>query len=177
MPIISPINQPLEFLLEPHIDANVKSDRAYQEMERMFLTVMLKEMRRTVPEEGLFGESPGKKIFEEMLDEVFASKMAESGQFGIAKAIKEQVALQESQPRLRRALQEQREHAAPIPLEMPQPAAGPKWMDLPPRAGEGRGAQFIPFQDVEASDFIPLKAIEESADKNEAANTETSRRY
>lgn len=176
MPAISPINQPLEFLLEPHIDANVKSDRAYQEMERMFITVMLKEMRRTVPEESLFGESPGKKIFEEMLDEVFAEKMAESGQLGIAKAIKEQVALQESQPQLRRAVDEQLGKTSFMPLEQPRPDAAPKWMDIPHRGGETREAQFIPFHDVDTSGYIPLKPIEESADRSNGANTETSRR-
>lgn len=60
---------------------------ALQEFEHVFLKQLLDEMRKTVPKTGLLGDSPAQRYFEEMLDDVHAGKMAESGQFGIARQI------------------------------------------------------------------------------------------
>lgn len=52
--------------------------------EAMFLSMMYKEMRATVPENTLFGESNGQKIFMDMRDNELMKNVAESGGLGLA---------------------------------------------------------------------------------------------
>lgn len=52
--------------------------------EAMFLSMMYKEMRATVPENTLFGESNGQKIFMDMRDSELMKNVAESGGLGLA---------------------------------------------------------------------------------------------
>ena len=47
--------------------------------ESMFMQMMWKEMRGTVPENALFGESHGEKIFKDMLDTEMVDRMSEAG--------------------------------------------------------------------------------------------------
>ena len=68
---------------------------ALEEMEHLFLNTLMKEMRKSVPEDGLFKKVGAAKLFEEMLDDVFSGEMAESGQLGIAKAMETQMVQQE----------------------------------------------------------------------------------
>ncbi len=86
-----------------------RSDRAYKAFEAMFLQELLKEMRKTVPDEGMFPKSPARKQYEEMLDGVMAQKMADSGQLGIAKHLQAEAKRQEESMALltERALQRQ----------------------------------------------------------------------
>ncbi len=72
-----------------------RSDRAYKSFEAMFLHELLKEMRKTVPDEGMFPKSPAMKHYEEMLDGVMARSMADSGQLGIAKQLQAETKRQE----------------------------------------------------------------------------------
>ena len=52
--------------------------------EAMFLSMMYREMRATVPENTLFGESNGQKIFMDMRDSELMKNVAESGGLGLA---------------------------------------------------------------------------------------------
>ena len=52
--------------------------------EAMFLDIMFREMRNTVPENTLFGESQGEKIWHSMLDTELMQNVAKSGGVGIA---------------------------------------------------------------------------------------------
>lgn len=62
-----------------------------EKMEGMFVNMMMKEMRETVPEFSVGGEqSQGKKMFQARLDRKYAEKMAESKDLGIASAVYEQ---------------------------------------------------------------------------------------
>lgn len=62
-----------------------------EKMEGMFVNMMMKEMRETVPEFSLGGkESQGKKMFQARLDRKYAEKMANSKDLGIANAVYEQ---------------------------------------------------------------------------------------
>ena len=48
----------------------------------------MKEMRKTIPKSGLFGEdSYAMEIYNEMLDQQLAQTMSENGGFGLAKSI------------------------------------------------------------------------------------------
>ena len=69
------------------ISAEAESKRlreACQGFEAMFLDIMFKEMRNTVPENSLFGESQGEKIWHSMLDTELMQNVAKSGGLGIA---------------------------------------------------------------------------------------------
>ena len=72
-----------------------RSDRAYKAFEAMFLQELLKEMRKTVPDEGLFPKSSAMKQYGEMLDGVMSRSMADSGQLGIAKQLQVEAKRQE----------------------------------------------------------------------------------
>ena len=61
-----------------------KLREACQGFEAMFLDIMFKEMRNTVPENTLFGESQGEKIWHSMLDTELMQNVAKSGGLGIA---------------------------------------------------------------------------------------------
>ena len=58
--------------------------KACQGFESMFLQMMWKEMRGTVHENSLFGESQGEKIFRDMLDTKMMDNISETGTFGLA---------------------------------------------------------------------------------------------
>ena len=57
---------------------------ACQGFEAMFLSLMYKQMRATVPENELFGSSNAIKIFEDMRDTEMMDGVAKSGGIGIA---------------------------------------------------------------------------------------------
>ena len=57
---------------------------ACQGFEAMFLDIVFKEMRNTVPENTLFGESQGEKIWHSMLDTELMQNVAKAGGVGIA---------------------------------------------------------------------------------------------
>ena len=63
-------------------DADLK--KACRGFEGMFLGIMYKAMRQTVPEDKLFGETNGQKIFQDMRDEELMKRVAESGGIGLA---------------------------------------------------------------------------------------------
>ena len=61
-----------------------KLREACEGFEAMFLDIMFKEMRNTVPENTLFGQSHGEKIWHQMLDTELMQNVAKSGGVGIA---------------------------------------------------------------------------------------------
>ena len=61
-----------------------KLREACEGFEAMFLDIMFKEMRNTVPENTLFGQSQGEKIWHSMLDTELMQNVAKSGGVGIA---------------------------------------------------------------------------------------------
>lgn len=88
---------PPQGLADPEAFQAQRADKAYKDFEAVFLKEMLKAMRKTVPDGGLFEKTNATETYEEMLDGVFAQAMADSGQFGVAKEIEAQVRLQEQQ--------------------------------------------------------------------------------
>lgn len=72
--------------------AQAKEKEALQEFERLFLFQMLREMRKSVPKDGLFGRSSQQDFMEELFDDHLAGEMARTGQFGIAKQMEAQLA-------------------------------------------------------------------------------------
>ena len=78
---------------------NTMDDPAYQKrlkqacqgFESMFMQMMWKEMRGTVPENSLFGESQGEKIFRDMLDTEMVDRMTQAGGLGLADLMYQQL--------------------------------------------------------------------------------------
>jgi len=61
-----------------------------QQFESLFLNMMLKSMRDTVPQDGLF-DSDQSRFYTTMLDQQMAQKLSTSGQLGFAKLIEQQM--------------------------------------------------------------------------------------
>lgn len=70
--------------------------KAAQAFEAYFIFSLLEEMRKTVPGGGFLGAGPGKEIYESLLDETMATKMAESQGIGLAKLLVKKLADQTS---------------------------------------------------------------------------------
>ena len=75
-------------------DYQKKLKDACKGFESMFIQMMWKEMRRTVPENSLFGESNGEKIFRDMLDTELVDRMSEAGGMGLADVMYDQLTAQ-----------------------------------------------------------------------------------
>lgn len=58
--------------------------KACEGFEAMFLSMMYRQMRATVPENELFGESNALKIFQDMRDDELMKNVAAGGGIGIA---------------------------------------------------------------------------------------------
>jgi len=65
---------------------------AATQLEGVFLDMLFSAMRETVPKESVFGqESSAEETFQSMLDEQRSQAVAQSGSFGIAKVLEEQL--------------------------------------------------------------------------------------
>ena len=91
---IDPVSARLALEGGADADPGARQKVALEEMEHLFLNTLMKEMRKSVPDGGLFKKDAAMKIFEEMLDDVFSGEMAKSGQLGIAKAMETQLVQQ-----------------------------------------------------------------------------------
>ena len=83
-----------------------RHQQAPEELERLFVFSLIKEMRKTANITQSEGQNKEKALFEEMLDDTFAGSIVKSGQLGIAKQITAQLRLQEMQPQIRGKLQD-----------------------------------------------------------------------
>lgn len=79
--------------LTPQQQAALKQlHAASQQFEGIFLGMLFKEMRATVPTDSVFGpESNTEQMFGEMLDQQRAQSLAANGNFGIAKIMEAQL--------------------------------------------------------------------------------------
>ncbi|MCZ6554280.1 MAG: rod-binding protein [SAR324 cluster bacterium] len=57
---------------------------AIQDFESLLIEQMLKQMRNSIPDGGLFSVNRGREIFNEMLDGEYARLMSSRGGFGLA---------------------------------------------------------------------------------------------
>lgn len=69
-----------------------KLKEACQEMEAIFVNLLLRQMRATVPKSGLLEESAAGSIYQEMLDEEYSKLIAKSpGNLGIGEMLYRQL--------------------------------------------------------------------------------------
>lgn len=64
---------------------------ACQDFEALFIQMMFKSMRNTIPKDGLIPKSFSQEVFEEMLDEELSKKMAKGQGIGLAQEIYKQL--------------------------------------------------------------------------------------
>lgn len=104
MMFVSPTTALLIERGESALPEGVQRQAVLQEMEHLFANELLKELRKTIPEGGLFDGGREEEIYNSMLDDVFAQHIASSGQLEIAKSIDEQLRAGEVHRKLRTAL-------------------------------------------------------------------------
>ena len=77
---------------KPAIDRNSELYHASQDFEALFIKQMLDVMRKTIHKENdLLGGGIGQDVYEDMLYNEYAKKMAATAQFGLADIIYKQV--------------------------------------------------------------------------------------
>ena len=98
MDAINPLTATAMGSASVEIFREARSEKAFKDLEGLFMNELMKEMRKSVQDEGIFKKSHATEIYEEMLDEVYSQAMADSGQFGIAQQIAAQLQLREEGP-------------------------------------------------------------------------------
>lgn len=87
-------------LMGSHKDAgDNRLKRTCLEFESIFITYMLKSMRKTIDEDGLLGNSNEAKIFTSMFDEKLALEIARGGGIGLGKVLFEKLKVTIQPPR------------------------------------------------------------------------------
>lgn len=75
-----------------NVDKDAELRDACRDFESIFIHMMLKEMRKTIPEGGFVEKSTASKMFEDMLDEEISKEIAKKDDgLGIAKMMYEQL--------------------------------------------------------------------------------------
>lgn len=140
---IDPIAQRAWSPSEIELNSPAREKLALKELEQLFIMMLMKEMRKTVPEnEGFFESSSELKIYREMMDEVISEKMAEAGQLGLAKMMAEQLRVQELVDAVDPSLER-----GPIPLKNEASFIGLGSVESKAIPLEKRGSEpdFVPF--------------------------------
>jgi flagellar protein FlgJ len=75
---------------DPAYLASIK--KVSQEFESIFLGYMLKQMRKTIPDDPIFGNSNAKDIFMDMHDDSVSKELSKAGGIGLAAMIYKQLA-------------------------------------------------------------------------------------
>ncbi len=78
-----------ESLLESAKINNNKEDlrKAANEMESVFIKMILSEMRKTIPKSDIFNKSFSEEVYRDMLDDEYAKRLSESSALGISDII------------------------------------------------------------------------------------------
>jgi flagellar protein FlgJ len=73
------------------VSYNARLKKTCAEFESILITYMLKSMRNTVGEDGIFGNSNESKIFKSMFDEKLGLEIARGGGIGLGKMLFERL--------------------------------------------------------------------------------------
>jgi Rod binding domain-containing protein len=68
-----------------------KEQVATKELEKLFASMLIKEMQKSVKDNGLFGSGPDTELYQDFLTESMADAIAEGGHFGIAEMTQAQL--------------------------------------------------------------------------------------
>jgi flagellar protein FlgJ len=92
---INVIRQTQHLQQQQHAKGRLDRDRletTCQEFESLFVSYMMQQMRRTIPEDGLIGRSQAEKIYTGLLDNEIAKTVSQRQGVGLAKVMYEQMA-------------------------------------------------------------------------------------
>lgn len=64
---------------------------ATNELEKLFASLLVKEMRKSVKEDGIFGSGPDSQLYQDFMDETMTAAIADGGHLGIAKLAESQL--------------------------------------------------------------------------------------
>ena len=82
-------------------ETNAERERgALRDLEQFFLFTLLKEMRKTINDGGLFEQNASREYYDELLDHALSKEMARSGQLGLADMLEEQLQISDLQQRV-----------------------------------------------------------------------------
>ncbi|ABA88401.1 flagellar rod-binding protein FlgJ [Syntrophotalea carbinolica DSM 2380] len=70
--------------------------KSCQDFEAIMLKSMLKEMRSTIPKDGLLGEGNDQEMFRDLMDQEVAMQMSRTQGIGIAESLYKQLAIKVS---------------------------------------------------------------------------------
>lgn len=98
---VNPVSSPFIQRAGAAVQQASRDAMAFQEMEHFFAYMLLQEMQKTVPRDGLFDGGLQSDFQRDMFNDIVAGKMAESGQLGIAKIMEDQLRIQNMQKSLR----------------------------------------------------------------------------
>jgi flagellar protein FlgJ len=82
----------------PQGSPHTRLKRACNDFEAIFVSYMLKSMRKTIFEDGLFGKSHESKIFKSMFDENLALGVSRSRGIGLGEMLFERLKVKEPGP-------------------------------------------------------------------------------
>lgn len=83
--------QPPRAMKVPQGHVNEKLLNACQQFEAVFIKQMLDAMRNTVPKNGMLDGGIGRNIYEDMLYQQYADKMAKTANLGLARLLYNQL--------------------------------------------------------------------------------------
>ena len=78
-------------LIKPDTKDNKKLLNACQEFEAIFVKQLLKEMRKTVPKDGVIPENNESSLYKSMFDDEIANNISKQGSLGLAESLYEQI--------------------------------------------------------------------------------------
>jgi len=72
-----------------HVDTSQQASikKSAQDFEALFLGQIMKDMRRTIPEGGLFGNRPEEQMMRDLLDEEWGRQLAAGRGMGLAEVL------------------------------------------------------------------------------------------
>ena len=73
--------------VKPTVDKSSDLYKVCLDFEALFIKQMLNVMRKTVDKQGLLNGGMSEEIFEDMLYDEYAKKMAQTAQFGLAETM------------------------------------------------------------------------------------------
>ncbi|GMV99808.1 MAG: hypothetical protein AMXMBFR84_09470 [Candidatus Hydrogenedentota bacterium] len=75
---------------------SARRDVALRELEQYFVYTLLEEMRKSVPKDSLVPKTQADQFAEQMYDDIMSKQIAETGKFGIARMVDQQMRLNET---------------------------------------------------------------------------------
>ena len=88
---VNPLATPFFARSQQIADEAARERLALQELEQHFIYMLLQEMRKSLPEESLLEGGSTRRMYTEMLDDALSREMAQSGRFGLAQQIADQL--------------------------------------------------------------------------------------